>query len=121
MNTNKKVVKILIDLEFNGSMNSFEEFYGETVSYQEIEQESYIDFKNMLQDFLGKIKLRKAREISKPNSLTCRLVINNNQYELFKSIYERKEIDKELSTEENIIYKKFNFLHNFRINNLRTE
>ncbi len=41
-------------------MNHFEEFYGETVLYSEIEQISYIDLKDMVFEKINKnIKFRK--------------------------------------------------------------
>ncbi len=44
----KNTRTILIDIEYKGNVNQFEEFYGDSVTYQEIEQESYIEFKTMM-------------------------------------------------------------------------
>lgn len=50
----------LIDIQYYSSMNSFEEFYGDHVSYQEIEQQSYIEFKEILFETIHPdIKFRK--------------------------------------------------------------
>ena len=115
----KKQIEVLVDLEFDGSTNKFEEFYGDTVTYQQVEQESYIEFKIMVNDFVGKVKFRKAREISGPSSLTCRLTMDEAQYSLFEAIYKGEKIDEEESTEEQEVYYRFFFLHDFKICNIR--
>lgn len=115
----KQLVEALVDLEFDGSQNKFEEFYGDAISYQQVEQESYIEFKMMVNEFVGKVKFRKAREISTPNSLTCRLTMSEEQYSLFDAIYQGETIDEEKSTEEQVVYKRFFFLHDFKICNIR--
>lgn len=62
----KNTKTVLIDIEYNGSLNDFEEFYGENISYQEIEQESYIEFKNMMFEYINQdIKFRKYGRLSK--------------------------------------------------------
>lgn len=62
----KNTKTVLIDIEYNGSLNDFEEFYGENISYQEIEQESYIEFKNMMFEYVNQeIKFRKYGRLSK--------------------------------------------------------
>lgn len=116
-----KQLQILVDLEFNGSQNKFEEIYNDSVSYQEIEQESYIDFKSMVNNWIGKVKFRKARDISKENSLTCRLSMTPSQYRKFEAIYKGEELNKSTSTSENLIYYKFRFLHDFKVCNLRMD
>jgi hypothetical protein len=115
----KQIIEVLVDLEFDGSTNQFEEFYGDTVSYQEVEQESYIEFKIMVNEFIGKVKFRKAREISYPSSLTCRLTMDAEQYSQFEAIYKGEVIDDKKSTEEETVYERFFFLHNFKICNIR--
>ena len=56
----KNTLPILIDIKFNGSMNQFEEMYGDHVKYSEIEQESYIDLKGMIFEKINPtIKIRK--------------------------------------------------------------
>jgi hypothetical protein len=115
----QKQIEVLIDLEYHGSQNQFLEFYGDTVDYQHVEQESYIEFKTMVNYHVGKVKFRKAREISRDNSLTCRLTMTESQYSLFEAIYNGEVIDEEKSTEENTVYKRFFFLHDFTLRNLR--
>jgi hypothetical protein len=116
-----KYLEVLVDLKFNGSQNKFEEIYNDSVTYQELEQDCYIDFKNMVNDYIGKVKFRKAREISQENSLTCRLFMTPGQYKKFEAIYKGQEVDKKNSTAENIVYYKFRFLHDFKICNLRLD
>lgn len=50
----------LIDIRYNGSMNNFYEFYGDNVSYSSVEQDSYLDLKQMVFDFISEdVKFRK--------------------------------------------------------------
>ena len=59
---NTKIV--LIDIQYEGSLNTFECEYGDNVSYQEIEQRSYIEFKELMFDNICKdIKFRKYDRI----------------------------------------------------------
>jgi len=59
---NTKIV--LIDIQYEGSLNTFECEYGDNVSYQEIEQRSYIEFKELMFDNICKdIKFRKYGRI----------------------------------------------------------
>lgn len=60
----KSTQPILIDIQYYDSMNSFECWYGEHISYQEIEQKSYIEFKDILFEKISKdIKFRKHGRI----------------------------------------------------------
>ena len=62
MKPNRKNTKnVLIDLSYDGSMNEFEEFYGFSITYQELEQQSYIEFKEMMFEYINK-------KISPPSS-----------------------------------------------------
>lgn len=115
----KQQTEVLIDLEYYGSQNQFEEFYGDSVSYQQVEQESYIEFKLMVNEYVGSVKFRKAREISKPNSLTCRLTMDDSQYEVFEAIYKEELVDEAKTTEDETVYKRFFFLHDFKVCNIR--
>ena len=55
---------VLIDIQYDGSINSFECEYGENISYQEIEQKSYIEFKELMFLNINKdIKFRKFGRI----------------------------------------------------------
>lgn len=121
----EEIVKLLLDIKYGGSKNEFEEFYGDTVSYQEIEQESYQDLKMMVEKEIGKIKFRKARDISGDYFLTCKLEMEVSQYQTFISIIEGREVDLKKTNdfienpEGDIIYKRFRFLHDFIIANVR--
>ena len=122
-----EIVKLLLDIKFNGSQNKFEEFYGDCVSYREVEQDSYQDLKFIVEEELGKVKFRKARDISGDLFLTCKLEMREDQFKTFMSIYEGKEIDFDKTNNYienptgNIIYKKFVFLHDFIIDNVRSQ
>lgn len=123
----EEIVKLLLNIQFDGSKNEFEEFYGDCVSYQEIEQESYQDLKMMVEGEIGKAKFRKARDISGDDFLTCRVEMTTSQYEKFISIHEGKEIDIKKTNdyienpEGRVIYKKFKFLHDFIIDSVRLQ
>lgn len=113
LKTPKPNVNILVDLVYDGAMNQFEEFYGDSVSYHELEQESYIELKSMLTSEIGRIKFRKAREIIAPKGLTCKLEMSQPQYDKFIDIYSRKEEKKKSDT--------FSFIHGFKISNVRID
>lgn len=102
-----------MDLVYDGAMNQFEEFYGDSVSYLELEQQSYIELKGMLTTAIGKIKFRKAREIVAPKGLTCKLEMSQNQYQKFIDIYNRSG-DKKQSD-------RFSFVFGFKIDNVRID
>lgn len=108
----KGEVRLLIDLVYDGTMNQFEEFYGETVSYHDLEQESYIELKNALTSEIGRVKFRKAREIVARNGLTCKLEMSNGQYDKFMSIYECKTKGRK---------SPFSFVFGFKIANVRID
>lgn len=110
---NKSNINILIDLVYDGAMNQFEEFYGDSVSYHELEQQSYIELKSMLTSAIGRVKFRKARDIIAPKGLTCKLEMSQNQYDKFIDIYSR---DNEKSR-----YDKFSFVFGFKIDNVRID
>ena len=82
MKANRKDTKsVLIDLAYKGSMNEFEEFYGFAVTYQELEQQSYIEFKEiMFESINSKIKFRKYGRIG--NVLTVRAEMYEEEIEL---------------------------------------
>lgn len=105
-------------------MNHFEEFYGETVLYSEIEQISYIDLKDMVFEKINKnIKFRKFGRNN--NILTIKMDIKPNEYKKFLSILKGNTIDKKATNDiktnpnKEIKYNTFNFLHNFTISNIR--
>lgn len=120
----KNTTPILIDLHYKYSINRFEEFYGDWISYSEIEQVSYIDFKDMVFEMIGRgVKFRKfGRE---KRVLTIKSEMTTEEYELFMKIFNKEVIDEEATNdieknpEGKIKYLKFNFIHDFEISNIR--
>jgi len=83
---------VLIDIQYNGSLNAFEEFYGENVSYQELEQSSYVEFKDLIFRKINKnIKFRKHERIGKV--LTLRAYLLENEIRKISRILEKGEIN----------------------------
>jgi len=125
MEKNRKgTLPILIDLHYKYSSNEFEEFYGDTVSYSEIEQTSYIDLKEMVFEKISRsIKFRKFGRDKR--ILTVKMDIKPNEYDKFLSIFREGEIDEEATNDleanpDGIIkFNRFNFLHDFTISNIR--
>lgn len=86
---NTKIV--LIDIKYYGNMNNFEEFYGNNVTYQELEQESYIEFKDLMFNSINKdIKFRKHERIGRV--LTIKANMFDSEIELFKEMIEEDVI-----------------------------
>lgn len=55
---------VLIDIQYHDSINAFECVYGDNITYQEIEQRSYIEFKEQMFNHICKdIKFRKFGRI----------------------------------------------------------
>lgn len=109
------MLHILLDLHYKFSMNKFEEFYGDSVTYSSIEQESYIDLKEMSFEKINKtIKFRKFGRSG--NILTIKMDISSSDYELFLGIVNNEEY---LDTDGELKIKKFNFLHDFCVSNMR--
>lgn len=120
----KNTLPILIDIRFYGSMNKFEETYGEHIHYSEIEQESYIDLKQMIFEKINQnIKIRKFNR--EKQVLTLKADMLDKEYQLLQDILEGKVInekatkDKKLNPDGNEIKDKFNFLHNFIISKVK--
>jgi len=83
---------VLIDMQYYASMNKFEETYGDNVTYQELEQRSYIEFKELM--FLKineNIKFRKYGRIG--NTLTLKVDMLQQEIEKFKRMLEKSQID----------------------------
>jgi len=101
---NRKDTQIyLLDIKYSHSMNRFEEYYGESVSYSFIEQESYIDLKKMVAEMVSeKIKFRKFER----NKMILTLKVEMLEEELEKLKYLIKE-------------KKIKFLHDYEISDIR--
>jgi len=83
---------VLIDLRYHSSMNAFEEYYGDHITYQELEQESYIEFKEHIFESISRgIKFRKYGRIG--NVLTLRADMLKLEIEKFKKILEKNDIN----------------------------
>lgn len=80
-------------------MNKFEEVYGEHIPYSQIEQESYIELKEMvMQKIKRKIKFRKRGREGMVLSLKAEMF--QDEYDMFLDINEKKG---------------FNFIYDFTI------
>ena len=74
-----------------GSMNQFEEFYGFSVTYQELEQQSYVEFKDiMFENINPKIKFRKYGRIG--NILTVRAEMYKEEIQKFEELIQNNKI-----------------------------
>lgn len=120
----RNTLPILIDIKFNGSMNQFEEVYGEHVKYAEIEQESYIDLKGMIFEKINQnIKIRKFNR--EKHTLTLKADMLEKEYQFLQDILAGKVIDEIKTNDkkknpEGIEYKEsFNFLHDFIISKIK--
>lgn len=83
---------VLIDLRYHSSMNAFEEYYGDHITYQELEQESYIEFKEHIFESISRgIKFRKYGRIG--NILTLRADMLKIEIEKFKKMLEKNDIN----------------------------
>ncbi len=82
---------VLIDLQYHDSLNAFECFYGDHISYQEIEQKSYIEFKDiMFTEICRDIKFRKHERIGQV--LTVKADMLKKEIEAFKYLLENDKI-----------------------------
>ncbi len=115
----KETLPILFDLHYKHSMNHFEEFFGESVSYSEIEQSSYIDLKEMAFEKISRsIKFRKFGRYK--NVLTVKMDLTRSEYESFLKVFREEDIDEEASKRAGKTkYIRFNFIHDFTISNIR--
>jgi len=116
----KNTIPVLIDIKYAYSMNHFEEFYGDCVTYSEVEQESYIDLKTMVFEKVGdEIKFRKFYREN--NSLTVKADMLEKEFNLFREILSGNVVSKErknIHTEE-VLKEKFTFFHDFMISNVK--
>lgn len=82
---------ILIDIAYKNSLNEFEEVFGENVSYKEMEQRSYIEFKETVFETINEdIKFRKFGRLG--NVLTIKAEMLEKEIETFKNMLEQNEI-----------------------------
>lgn len=87
--SNTKVV--LIDIQYHESLNHFEYEYGEAITYKQMEQRSYIDFKEvMFNDICREIKFRKFGRLGK--ILTIKAEMLKGEIEEFRELLENDEI-----------------------------
>jgi hypothetical protein len=78
---------ILIDIQFHESLNYFEYQYGEFVSYKQMEQRSYIDFKElMFEGICRDIKFRKFGRVGK--ILTIKAEMLKGEVDRFRILLE---------------------------------
>ena len=99
----KNTLIYFIDIKYKHSINYFEEFYGEGVSYSFIEQESYIDLKKMVSEMINEqIKFRKHER----NNMVLTLKVEMLEEEMEKLKY--------LIKSENI-----KFVYEFEISDIR--
>jgi len=109
----------LIDIKYKWSMNRFEEFYGNSVTFSTIEQESYIELKTMVFEFINpNIKFRKFNREN--NVLTLKADMLEGEFEMLKDILDGKVVDEEKTDKSGELkYLKFFFIHDFEIVNVR--
>ena len=82
---------VLIDIQYHDSINAFECWYGEHITYQEIEQKSYIEFKELMFNHICRdIKFRKYGRIGQV--LTLKVDMLKSEIENFKNLLEAKKI-----------------------------
>ena len=82
---------ILIDIQYKWALNAFEEFFGDNVSYQEIEQESYVEFKEVMFELINRsIKFRKYGRIGP--ILTVKADMTSEELDVFKAILDKDGI-----------------------------
>ena len=116
----KNTIPVLIDIRYAYSMNRFEEFYGDCVTYADVEQESYIDLKAMVFEKIDlNIKFRKFYREN--NCLTIKADMLEWEFKLFNDILNENIISKDkknIYTEE-IMHEKFTFFHDFIISKVK--
>ena len=120
----KSTIPVLIDIKYSYSMNRFEEFYGDCVTYAEIEQESYIDLKSMLFEKINPdIKFRKFNREN--NTLTVKADMLDKEFTLLKDILsgdvvnQKATKDKKNNPSGEPVAEYFNFFHEFKISNVK--
>jgi hypothetical protein len=73
----KDTTTLLIDIGYKSSLNKFEEIYGENVSYKEVEQRSYVEFKELLFELIDKdIKFRKFGRIGQNLTIKSEMLVS---------------------------------------------
>lgn len=83
---------LLIDIQYYETLNEFEYQYGDFITYKQIEQKSYIDFKEiMFNKICREIKFRKYGRFGK--ILTIKAEMLKNEIDKFKFLLEKDDID----------------------------
>lgn len=92
-----------MDIGYVSCTNSFESEYGFSINYSDIEQEVYIELKQMVFETINKeIKFRKHGRSSM--ILIIASEMNSGEFEKFKELYRRQH---------------YKFTHNFKLRNIR--
>lgn len=82
---------LLIDIRYKDSINAFEEFYRESVSYYDLEQSSYVEFKEVIFEGISKdIKFRKYGRLG--YVLTIKADMFEDEIKKFTHMLENDEI-----------------------------
>lgn len=82
---------VLIDIQFYESLNEFEYQFGESITYKQMEQRSYINFKEIMFDSISRdIKFRKFGRFGK--ILTIKAEMFKNEIDKFRILLEEDEI-----------------------------
>jgi len=82
---------LLIDIQFYESLNEFEYQFGDSITYKQIEQKSYIDFKElMFENICREIKFRKFGRLGK--ILTIKAEMLKNEVEKFRELLENDKL-----------------------------
>ena len=90
MNKTKEMLNILINIRYKYSMNKFEETYGENVQYSRLEQESYIELKDMMTLKMDrKVKFRKFERNGMV--LTLRAELTEKEYKKALTFISREQ------------------------------
>lgn len=82
---------VLIDIQFYESLNEFEYQFGESITYKQMEQRSYIGFKDIMFESISRdIKFRKFGRLGK--ILTIKAEMLKNEITKFKTLLEEDQI-----------------------------
>jgi hypothetical protein len=82
---------ILVDIQFHESLNEFEYQYGDFTSYKQMEQKSYINFKElMFENICRDIKFRKFGRLGR--ILTIKAEMLKSEVEKFRFLLKKDQI-----------------------------
>ena len=106
--TRQQTIPVLIDIKYAHHQNKFDETFGDGVSYADIEQRSYLEFKDMVFNKISKdIKFRKFCRDN--GALTIKVDMVQEEYDLFLEIHENGKKPK------NKTLDKFEFVFEFEV------